>query len=91
MTSAETLAIIKVALFGKDSTEDCQAIHSAALEIRVSELEREVQEYKEENVRLLQQCLALYRAVKKANCEMDKVEEKCEADVWFQKIKERTY
>ena len=91
MTSAETLAIIKVALFGKDSTEDCQAIHSAALEIRISKLEREVQEYKEENVRLLQQCLALYRAVKRANVELDKIEESCDNNVWFQKIKERTY
>lgn len=62
-----------------------------ALKKRITKLEREMQEYKEENVRLLQQCLSLYRAVKKANCEMDKVEEKCEADVWFQKIKERTY
>jgi len=91
MTSAETLAIIKVALFGKDSTEDCQAIHSAALEIRISKLERQVQEYKEENVKLLQTLLALHRAVKRANVELDKIEESCDNNVWFQKIKERTY
>jgi uncharacterized protein YfbU (UPF0304 family) len=88
MTSAETLAIIKVALFGKDCTEDC---HSAALEIRIAELERQVQDYKEENVKLLQQCLALYRAVKKANCELDKIEETCDNNVWFSRLKERTY
>ena len=58
---------------------------------RIAKLEREVQGYKEENVRLLQQCLALYRAVKKANCNLDAVEEKCEANVWFQRLKERTY
>jgi septal ring factor EnvC (AmiA/AmiB activator) len=61
------------------------------LRARVEELERQVQEYKEENVKLLQQCLALYRAVKKANVEMDKIEEKCDNNVWFQKIKERMY
>ena len=83
-----TLAIIKVALFGKDCTEDC---HSAALETRIAALEREVQDYKEENVRLLQQCLSLYRAVKKANCNLDEIEEKCEANVWFSRLKERTY
>ena len=63
----------------------------AKLKNRIAELEREVQEYKEENVKLLRQCMALYRAVKKANCELDKIEEKCEANVWFQKLKERTY
>jgi len=62
-----------------------------ALEQKIAELERHVQEYKEENVKLLQQCLALYRAVKKANCELDKIEESCDNNVWFQKIKERTY
>ena len=91
MTSAETLAIIKVALFGKDSTEDCQAIHSAALEIRISKLERQVQEYKEENVKLLQTLLALHRAVKRANVELDKIEESCDNNVWFSRLKERTY
>ena len=58
---------------------------------RVEELERQLQEYKEENVRLLQQCLFLYRAVKKANCNLDEIEEKCEANVWFSRLKERTY
>ena len=62
-----------------------------ALKNRIAELEREVQDYKEENVKLLQQCLSLYRAVKKANCELDAIEEKCDNNVWFQKIKERTY
>jgi len=61
------------------------------LKNRIAELEREVQDYKEENVRLLQQCLSLYRAVKKANLELDKIEESCDNNVWFQKIKERTY
>ncbi len=91
MTSKETLEIIKSALFGKDSTEDCQAIHSAALEIRISKLEREVQEYKEENVKLLQTLLALHRAVKKANCNLDAIEESCDNNVWFSRLKERTY
>ena len=63
----------------------------AELKNRITKLEREVQDYKEENVRLLQQCLSLYRAVKKANVELDKIEEKCDSNVWFQKIKERTY
>ena len=62
-----------------------------ALKNRIAELEREVQDYKEENVKLLQQCLSLYRAVKKANVELDKIEESCDNNVWFQKIKERTY
>ena len=63
----------------------------AELKNRIAELEREVQDYKEENVKLLQQCLSLYRAVKKANVELDKIEESCDNNVWFQKIKERTY
>jgi hypothetical protein len=63
----------------------------AELKNRIAELEREVQGYKEENVRLLKQCLALYRAVKKANCELDKIEESCDNNVWFCKLKERTY
>ena len=62
-----------------------------ALKKRIAELEREVQEYKEENVKLLQTLLALHRAVKRANVEMDKIEESCDNNVWFQKIKERTY
>jgi chromosome segregation ATPase len=62
-----------------------------ALKNRIAELEREVQDYKEENVKLLQTLLALYRAVKKANVELDKLEESCDNNVWFQKIKERMY
>jgi predicted nucleic acid-binding Zn-ribbon protein len=62
-----------------------------ALKNRIAELEREVQDYKEENVKLLQQCLSLYRAVKKANCNLDAIEKSCDNNVWFQKIKERTY
>ena len=52
-----------------------------ALKNRIAELEREVQDYKEENVKLLQTLLALYRAVKKANCELDKIEESCDSNV----------
>jgi len=63
----------------------------AELKNRIAELEREVQEYKEENVKLLQTLLALHRAVKKANCNLDAIEESCDNNVWFQKIKERTY
>lgn len=63
----------------------------AELKNRIAELEREVQEYKEENVKLLQQCLALYRAVKRANVELDKIEESCDNNVWFSRLKERTY
>jgi len=66
-------------------------VKEAELKNRIAELEREVQDYKEENVKLLQQCLSLYRAVKKANCELDKIEESCDNNVWFQKIKERMY
>ena len=62
-----------------------------ALKKRIAELEREVQEYKEENVKLLQTLLALHRAVERANAELDKIEESCDNNVWFQKIKERTY
>jgi len=58
---------------------------------RITELEREVQDYKEENVRLLQTLLALHRAVKRANVELDKIEESCDNNVWFQRLKERTY
>ena len=63
----------------------------AELKNRIAELERQLQDYKEENVKLLQTLLALYRAVKKANCNLDEIEEKCDNNVWFQKIKERTY
>ena len=66
-------------------------VKEAELKNRIAELEREVQDYKEENVKLLQQCLSLYRAVRKANCELDKIEKSCDNNVWFQKIKERTY
>ena len=61
------------------------------LKKRIDELEREVQEYKEENVRLLKQCLSLYRAVERANAELDEIEEKCDNNVWFSRLKERTY
>ena len=63
----------------------------AALKNRIAELEREVQEYKEENVKLLQTLLALHRAVKRANVELDKIEESCDNNVWFSRLKERTY
>jgi len=63
----------------------------AELKSRIAELEREVQEYKEENVKLLQTLLALYRAVKRVNGNLDEIEGECDNDVWFQKIKERTY
>ena len=58
---------------------------------RIAELERQVQEYKEENVKLLQTLLALHRAVKRANVELDKIEESCDNNVWFSRLKERTY
>jgi predicted RNase H-like nuclease (RuvC/YqgF family) len=61
------------------------------LKNRIAELERQVQDYKEENVKLLQTLLALHRAVKRANVDLDKIEESCDNNVWFQKIKERTY
>ena len=63
----------------------------AELKNRITKLEREMQKYKEENVKLLQQCLALYLAVKRANVELDKIEESCDNNVWFQRLKERTY
>jgi hypothetical protein len=63
----------------------------AELEKRIAELEREVQDYKEENVKLLQTLLALHRAVKRANCELDKIEESCDNNVWFSQLKEMTY
>ena len=63
----------------------------AELKNRITKLEREVQEYKEENVKLLQTLLALHRAVKKANVELDKIEESCDNNVWFSRLKERTY
>ena len=62
-----------------------------ALKPRMAELEREVQGYKEENVKLLQTLLALHRAVKRANVELDKIEEKCDNNIWFSRLKERTY
>ncbi len=57
----------------------------------VEDLERQVQDYKEENVKLLQTLLALHRAVKRANVELDKIEESCDNNVWFSQLKERTY
>ena len=57
----------------------------------IAELERENHELKEETVRIYQQMLSLYRAVKRANVELDAIEEKCDNNVWFQKTKERTY
>ena len=63
----------------------------AELKNRIAELEREVQGYKEENVKLLQQCLALYRALMKQRDEAEKVMETCAHNVWFSRLKERTY
>jgi hypothetical protein len=57
----------------------------------ITKLERENHELKDETVRIYQQMLSLYRAIKKANLELDKIEESCDNNVWFQKIKERTY
>lgn len=71
---------------GEALREECYA-----QEQKITKLERQVQEYKEENVKLLQTLLSLYRAVKAANCNLDAIEEKCDNNVWFQKIKERTY
>ena len=51
----------------------------------------ENQALKEETVRIYQQMMSLYRAVKAANCNLDAIEEKCEANVWFSRLKERTY
>lgn len=61
------------------------------LETELDMVQTAWQELKEENVKLLQTLLSLYRAVKKANCNLDAIEEKCDNNVWFQKIKERTY
>lgn len=61
------------------------------LETELDMVQTAWQELKEENVRLLQQCLSLYRAVKKANVELDKIEESCDNNVWFSRLKERTY
>ncbi len=63
----------------------------AELKKRIYELERQVQDYKEENVKLLQQCLALYRALMKQRDEAEKVMQTCAHNVWFCQIKERTY
>ena len=63
----------------------------AELKKRITELERQVQDYKEENVKLLQQCLALYRALMKQRDEAEKVMQTCAHNVWFCQIKERTY
>ncbi len=54
-------------------------------------LERQAQDYKEENVKLLRQCLKLYRALMKQRDEAEKVMETCAHNVWFCQIKERTY
>ena len=61
------------------------------LETELDMVQTAWQELKEENVKLLQTLLSLYRAVKAANCNLDAIEEKCDNNVWFQKIKERTY
>ena len=63
----------------------------AELKNRIAELEREVQGYKEENIKLLKTLLALYRAVKRVNGNLDEIERECDNDVWFQRLKERTY
>ena len=63
----------------------------AELKNRITKLEREVQDYKEENVKLLQTLLALYRAVKRVNGNLDEIEGECDNDVWFSRLKERTY
>ena len=75
----------------KERTDLLEVEENYALKNRIAELEREVQDYKEDNVKLLQQCLSLYRAVKKANVELDKIEESCDNNVWFSHLKERTY
>ena len=66
-------------------------ICGSAMKNRIAELERQLQDYKEENVKLLQTLLAFHRAVKKANCNLDEIEDSCDNNIWFQKIKERTY
>ena len=57
----------------------------------IQSLQKEVQDYKEENVKLLRQCLKLYRALMKQRDEAEKVMETCAHNVWFSRLKERTY
>ena len=61
------------------------------LKNRITKLERQLQDYKEENVKLLQTLLALHRAVKAANCNLYEIGESCDNNVWFARLKERTY
>ena len=61
------------------------------LETELDMVQTAWQELKEENVKLLQTLLALHRAVKRANVELDKIEESCDNNVWFSRLKERTY
>ncbi len=58
---------------------------------RADEIQKEAQQLKEENIKLLKTLLALYRAVKRVNGNLDEIEGECDNDAWFQKLKERTY
>ena len=60
------------------------------LRARVKEMERQLQEYKEDNVKLLRQCLKLYRALMTQRDEAEKVMETCAHNVWFSRLKERS-
>ena len=71
---------------GEALREECYT-----LEQKITELERQVQEYKDENVKLLEHNLMLYRALMKQRDEAEKTLQKCANNVWFMHLKERTY
>lgn len=55
------------------------------------ELYKEINQLRDENIRLLKTALELYRALRKAKKVLDEIEEKYRNNGWFEKLKEMEY
>jgi|LSQX01.2.fsa_nt_gb hypothetical protein len=55
------------------------------------ELYKEINQLRDENIRLLKTALELNRALRKAKKVLDEIEEKYRNNGWFEKLKEMEY
>lgn len=55
------------------------------------ELYKEINQLRDENIRLLKTALELSRALRKAKKVLDEIEEKYRNNGWFEKLKEMEY
>ena len=55
------------------------------------ELYKEINQLRDENIRLLKTALELTRALRKAKKVLDEIEEKYRNNGWFEKLKEMEY